>query len=60
MERMFATEKLGGSSRSLYRFHAVTVLAGICLVLWYRATLNVASMFYKFSQICGTKTKNDT
>ena len=37
MERLFATEKLGGS-RSLYRFHAVTVFAGICLVLWYRAT----------------------
>ena len=37
MERLFATEKLGGS-RSLYRFHAVTVFAGICLVLGYRAT----------------------
>ena len=58
MARLFATEKAGGSA--LYKLHAVTVLAGICLVLWYRATLNVASMFYKFSQICGTKTKNDT
>ncbi|RCV12123.1 hypothetical protein SETIT_2G244000v2 [Setaria italica] len=36
MERLFATEKLGG--RSLYRFQAVTVLVGICLVLCYRAT----------------------
>ncbi|PVH64567.1 hypothetical protein PAHAL_2G304100 [Panicum hallii] len=36
MERLFATEKLVG--RSLYRFHAVTVFAGICLVLCYRAT----------------------
>jgi hypothetical protein len=35
-ERLFATEKLGG--RSLYRFQAVTVLVGICLVLCYRAT----------------------
>ncbi|XP_062193265.1 cellulose synthase-like protein E6 [Phragmites australis] len=36
MERLFATEKLGG--RELYRFHAVTVFVGICLVLYYRAT----------------------
>ncbi|OEL33690.1 Cellulose synthase-like protein E6 [Dichanthelium oligosanthes] len=36
MERLFATEKFGG--RALYRLHAATVLAGICLVLYYRAT----------------------
>jgi hypothetical protein len=35
-ERLFATEKLGG--RAVYRFHAVTVFLGICLVLYYRAT----------------------
>ncbi|OEL33359.1 Cellulose synthase-like protein E6 [Dichanthelium oligosanthes] len=34
--RLFATEKFGG--RALYRLHAATVLAGICLVLYYRAT----------------------
>ncbi|RLM85001.1 cellulose synthase-like protein E6 [Panicum miliaceum] len=36
MERLFATEKAGG--RALYKLHAVTVFAGICLVLYYRAT----------------------
>ncbi|KAL6655386.1 hypothetical protein ACP70R_006212 [Stipagrostis hirtigluma subsp. patula] len=35
-ERLFATEKVGG--RALYRFHAVTVFLGICLVLYYRVT----------------------
>uniref|UniRef100_A0ACD5Y0N6 Uncharacterized protein n=1 Tax=Avena sativa TaxID=4498 RepID=A0ACD5Y0N6_AVESA len=34
--RLFATESLGG--RALYRLHAVTVAAGILLVLYYRAT----------------------
>ncbi|KAL6844816.1 hypothetical protein ACP4OV_025475 [Aristida adscensionis] len=36
MERLFATEKIGG--RVLYRFHAITVFMGICLVLYYRVT----------------------
>jgi len=36
MARLFATEKAGGSA--LYKLHAVTVFAGICLVLCYRAT----------------------
>lgn len=36
MERLFATEKIGG--RALYRLYAFTVFAGICLVLYYRAT----------------------
>ena len=36
MERLFATEKLG--ARVLYRFQAITVFVGICLVLYYRAT----------------------
>ncbi|KAF8697234.1 hypothetical protein HU200_036099 [Digitaria exilis] len=35
-ERLFATDELGG--RAVYRLHAATVLAGICLVLYYRAT----------------------
>ncbi|KAM0848050.1 hypothetical protein ACQ4PT_054635 [Festuca glaucescens] len=34
--RLFATESLGG--RAVYRLHAVTVFAGILLVLYYRAT----------------------
>ncbi|KAK3123432.1 hypothetical protein QOZ80_8AG0630840 [Eleusine coracana subsp. coracana] len=34
-ERLFVTEKIGG--RALYRLHAATVLAGIFLVLCYRA-----------------------
>ncbi|TVU09933.1 hypothetical protein EJB05_43432 [Eragrostis curvula] len=34
--RLFATEQVGG--RAVYRFHAVTVFVGICLVLYYRAT----------------------
>ncbi|KAK1631684.1 hypothetical protein QYE76_005999 [Lolium multiflorum] len=34
--RLFATETLGG--RAVYRLHAVTVAAGILLVLYYRAT----------------------
>jgi hypothetical protein len=34
--RLFATETLGG--RAVYRLHAVTVFAGILLVLYYRAT----------------------
>ncbi|CAL5063864.1 unnamed protein product [Urochloa decumbens] len=36
MERLFATEKVGG--RALYKLHAITVFVGICLVLYYRAT----------------------
>ncbi|CAL5081946.1 unnamed protein product [Urochloa decumbens] len=36
MERLFSTEKVGG--RALYKLQAVTVFAGICLVLCYRAT----------------------
>ncbi|CAN6224824.1 unnamed protein product [Urochloa humidicola] len=36
MERLFATEKVGG--RALYKLQAVTVFAGICLVLCYRVT----------------------
>ncbi|CAN6224823.1 unnamed protein product [Urochloa humidicola] len=36
MERLFATEKVGG--RALYKLHAITVLVGICLVLCYRVT----------------------
>uniref|UniRef100_K3ZSH4 Cellulose synthase-like protein E6 n=1 Tax=Setaria italica TaxID=4555 RepID=K3ZSH4_SETIT len=36
MERLFATEKLGG--RALYKLHATTLFVGICLVLCYRAT----------------------
>ncbi|CAL5063861.1 unnamed protein product [Urochloa decumbens] len=36
MERLFATEKVGG--RALYKLQAVTVFVGICLVLCYRAT----------------------
>ena len=36
MKRLFATEKLGG--RVLYRFQAIRVFVGICLVLYYRAT----------------------
>nr|CAB3457351.1 unnamed protein product [Digitaria exilis] len=35
-QRLFGTEKLGG--RAVYRVHAATVLAGICLVLYHRAT----------------------
>ena len=34
--RLFATESLGG--RAVYRLQAVTVAAGILLVLYYRAT----------------------
>ncbi|CAM0951857.1 unnamed protein product [Alopecurus aequalis] len=34
--RLFATESFGG--RAVYRLHAVTVAAGILLVLYYRAT----------------------
>ena len=34
--RLFATESLGG--RAVYRLHAVTVAAGILLLLYYRAT----------------------
>jgi hypothetical protein len=34
--RLFATESIGG--RAVYRLHAVTVAAGILLVLYYRAT----------------------
>jgi hypothetical protein len=34
--RLFATEMVGG--RAVYRLHAVTVAAGILLVLYYRAT----------------------
>ncbi|CAL5087818.1 unnamed protein product [Urochloa decumbens] len=36
MERLFATEKVGG--RALYKLQAVTVFLGICLVLCYRVT----------------------
>ncbi|CAN6174698.1 unnamed protein product [Urochloa humidicola] len=36
MERLFATEKVGG--RALYKLHAITVFVGICLVLCYRVT----------------------
>ncbi|KAM0887862.1 hypothetical protein ACQ4PT_028714 [Festuca glaucescens] len=34
--RLFATESIGG--RAVYKLHAVTVAAGILLVLYYRAT----------------------
>jgi hypothetical protein len=36
MERLFATERLGG--RALYKLHAITLLVGICMVLCYRVS----------------------
>ena len=34
--QLFATERVGG--RAVYRLHAITVAAGVLLMLYYRAT----------------------